>query len=178
MAETLRFEKPHAGLRDSYREMVREFVERGERLIPFPLSFPLDDFDACLAKLAACERGEGLPSGFVPHSTYWLVRNGKVVVAVSNLRHRLTDGLRVEAATSATACARRSVARVTEILRHTLLEAKALGLAEALLTCARGNTASVRTILRCGGGLRSEAYLPERGEIVQRYVIALGGSPR
>jgi predicted acetyltransferase len=180
MAQTLRFEKPHAGLQDSYRAMVRELVERGERLIPFPLSFPLDDFDAYLAQLAACERGEGLPPGFVPHSTYWLAREGKVVVAVSNLRHRLTDGLRVEGGNIGYGVRpdERGKGYATEILRHTLHEAKAVGLAEALLTCARANTASVRTILRCGGELRSEAYLPERGEIVQRYVVALDGSPR
>lgn len=180
MAETLRFEKPHAALQDSYREMVREFVEHGESLIPFTLSFPNEDFDAYLAQLAACERGEGLPAGFVAHSTFWLVRNAKVVVAVSNLRHGLTDGLRVEGGNIGYGVrpGERRKGYATGILRHTLTAAREVGLQEALLTCARANAASVRTILRCGGELRSQAYLPERGEIVQRYVIALPGSPR
>ena len=94
--------------------------------------------------------------------------------------HRLTDGLRVEGGNIGYGVRpdERGKGYATEILRHTLHEAKAVGLTEALLTCAREKTASARTILRCGGELRSEAYLPERGEIVQRCVIALQGSPR
>jgi predicted acetyltransferase len=98
MRPGLDFEEPHAGLQDSYRDLVREFREAAEPLIPFPLGFPNDDFPSFVRRLGACARGEGLPSGFVsrwnvPHSTYWLVSDG-VVVAVANLRHSLTDALR------------------------------------------------------------------------------------
>ena len=92
----LRFEEPHAELQDSYRALVREFLERAEPLVPFPLTFPNDDFAAFLARLSACSRGEGLPDGFVPHSTYWLVSDDAEVGGVSNLRHRLTEALRFE----------------------------------------------------------------------------------
>jgi hypothetical protein len=40
----LRVEEPHAGLADSYRGLVREFLNRGEPLIPFTLSFPNENF--------------------------------------------------------------------------------------------------------------------------------------
>src|ERR1700676_764268 len=89
------FEEPHLRLQDSYRDLIREFPEGGEPLIPFTLTFPNDDFPAFVARLAACARGEGLPPGFVPNSTYWLVCDG-AVVGVSNLRHALTDSLRRE----------------------------------------------------------------------------------
>ncbi len=85
---------PSESLRDSYRELIAEFEEAGESLVPFPLKFPNDDFSAFLDRLAACARGEGIPDGFVPHSTYWLVRDGVRVIGVSNLRHELTDSLR------------------------------------------------------------------------------------
>jgi predicted acetyltransferase len=180
MGEDLRFERPHAALRDSYRDLVREFAEHGEPPIPFVLTYPNDDFQAFLDRLAAAERGEGLPAGFVPHSTFWLVRNTTVVVAVSNLRHRLTDGLRVEGGNIGYGVrpGERRRGYATEILRHTLRAARDVGLDEVLLTCARANMASVRTILRCGGELRSEAYLPQRGEIVQRYAITTPGRAR
>lgn len=51
---------------------------------------------AGFARLAGCERGEGIPPGFVPHSTCWLVDDRDEVVGVANLRHRLTERLRVE----------------------------------------------------------------------------------
>lgn len=171
-----RFEKPHAGLAGSYRALVREFLDRGEDLVPFPLSFPHDDFGDFLARLADCERGLGIPEGFVPHTTYWLVDDANEVVGVSNLRHRLTDALRVEGGHIGYGVrpgARRR-GHATRLLQETLARARALGIDAALLTCARANAGSVATIRRCGGVLESEAFIPRRGEVVQRYRIALG----
>jgi predicted acetyltransferase len=171
----LEFERPHPHLQDSYRGLVREFQDRGEGLIPFPLSFPHDDFPAYVAKLRACERGEGLPDGFVPHSTYWLVCGGEVV-GLSNLRHALTEALRIEGGNigyGVRPSARRR-GHATQLLRRTCMRAREIGLTEVLLTCSKANIPSVRTIVACGGVLHSEAYLPSRGEIIQRYFIDTG----
>jgi len=172
------FEEPHAGLQDSYRSLVREFLVAGEPLVPFPLSFPCDDFQGFLARLAACARGDALPPGFVPHSTYWLVQRG-VVVGVSNLRHSLTESLRREGGNIGYGVRPSARCRglAGELLRGTLARAGAMGMSRVLLTCARGNVASARTILRHGGVLASEEFLPERGDVVQRYWINLA-TPR
>lgn len=175
MEPRLRFEEPYARFQDSYRQLVREFLERGEPLVPFTLSFEHSDFPAFLARLAACARGEGVPDGFVPHSTYWLVRDDEEVVGVSNLRHRLTDALRIEGGHigyGVRPTARR-LGFATQLLRHTLARARELGIAEALLTCARTNEASIRTILNNGGVLVSEGYVPQRNEVIRRYRITL-----
>lgn len=168
------FEEPHEGLQHSYRDLIREFRDAGEPLVPFPLSFPNEDFPEFLARLASCARGEDIPPGFVPHSTYWLVSEG-VVVGVANLRHSLTDALRREGGNIGygvrPGARRRGFAG--ELLRHTLIRARQLGLREVLLTCAKTNVASVRTILGSGGVFISEEFLPERGEVVQRYGISL-----
>jgi predicted acetyltransferase len=169
-----RFERPHAALADSYRALVAEFTARGEPLIPFPLAFDNADFDAFVAKLDDSSRGVGLPEGFVPNSTFWLVDEDEVV-GVSNLRHRLTFLLRIEGGNigyGVRPSARRR-GHATALLRHTLGEARAVGLDEALLTCDKANAASVATILRCGGKLDSEEFIAARGEVVQRYWIAL-----
>jgi predicted acetyltransferase len=169
------FEKPNAGRAASYRALVREFAERGEPPVPFPLSFAHEDFDTFLAQLAACERGEGIPEGFVPHTTYWLVDDAGEVVAVSNLRHRLNEKLRVEGGHigyGVRPSARRR-GHATELLKRTLTEARVLGVREALVTCAKENAGSVATIVNCGGRLQSEEYIEARGEIVQRYLIDL-----
>ena len=168
-----RFERPHRALAASYRGMIQEMLEAGEELIPFPLSFENGDFDAFLAKLAACERGRGIPKGFVPHTTFWLVDGGDEVVAVSNLRHGLTDKLRIEGGHigyGVRPSARRR-GHATEILRRTLGEARALGIEEALVTCAKENMGSAAAILKCGGRLNSEAFVESRGEVVSRYLI-------
>ncbi len=150
-------------------------MDRNEPLVPFPLSFPHEDFTGLLDRLAAAERGEGIPKGFVPNSTYWLIWEGESVVGVSNLRHRLTDALRREGGNIGYGIrpSARGQGFATEILRQTLSEAKALGLREVLLTCARSNEPSVRTILGNGGVLESEQFLPEREEVVQRYWITI-----
>ena len=175
METELCFEEPHAGLEDSYRSPVHEFVEHGEPLVPFPLAFANEDFLAFLDKLSACARGEGIPEGFVPHSTYWLVRDGSEVVGVSNLRHRLTQALRFEGGHIGYGV--RPTARrrgyATQILRHTLARARAMGLGEAWITCTKTNEASARTILRNGGVFVSEEYIPTQGEVFQRYRISL-----
>ena len=169
----VRFEEPHIGRADSYRAMVREFLDRGEELIPFPLSFENDDFAALVARFAACARGEGIPEGFVPHSTFWLVDAAGEVVGVSNLRHALTDRLRIEGGHigyGVRPSARRR-GHATELLRRTLGRARALGIGEALVTCSKANAGSVGTILKCGGRIQSEEYVEFRGEIVQRYLV-------
>ncbi len=172
----LRLEEPNASLRDSYRGLVREFIEAGEHIVPFPLSFPHDDFPKLLERLSACARGEGLEPGFVPHSTYWLVLDGREVVGVSNLRHRLTEKLRREGGHIGYGVRPSARGRgfATELLRQTLGRARALGLSEVLITCSKANDPSVRTILRNGGVLASEEFLPECGEVYQRYWISLG----
>src|SRR5690606_21388526 len=147
-----------AALAHSWRTLVREFLDRGEDLVPFPLAFPADDFAALLERLSGCERGEGIPRGFVPHSTYWLVDDRGEVVGVSNLRHRLTDRLRTEGGHigyGVRPSARRQ-GHATRLLRHTLAAARDLGIGSALLTCGRGNAGSAAAIRRCGGTLASE----------------------
>jgi len=164
--------RPTGALRESYLSLVADFLSNGEKLVPFVLSFDHADFEAMLARLHDCSRGVGVPPGFVAHSTYWLVHDG-AVVGVSNIRHALTPNLRREGGHIGygirPAARRRGFA--TEILRQSLDRARDLGIDEALVTCSKANVASARAILRNGGVLASEEYLPERGEIVQRWHV-------
>lgn len=175
MPAPLRLESPRRGLRDSYRGFVDEVLALGEELIPFPLRFPHDDFEALLARLHDCAQGIGIPDGFVPHTTWWLVRGASDVVGVVNLRHRLTSALVNDGGNIGygirPSARRQRLGR--EILAQGLVKARAHGLARVRLTCARKNTASARIILDNGGVLDSEGFIFERGEVVQRYWIEL-----
>lgn len=166
---------PNVALESSYVGLVREFVDRGEPLIPFPLQFPHDDFAGLVDRLAAYGRGVDLPPGFVPHSTYWLVRDGREVVGVSNLRHRLNEKLRREGGHIGYGIrpGARGQGFGTEILRRTLMRARELGLSRVLLVCDRDNEASVRTIRANGGVLESEGSAPDGSGTLQRYWIEL-----
>jgi hypothetical protein len=54
--------------------------------------------------------------------------------------------------------------------------ARVLGIEQALVTCGKANVGSARAIVHNGGVLASEEYLPDRGEIVQRWHIDTGQS--
>ncbi len=166
---------PRESLEGSHRTFVEEFRAGGERVVPWVADEPCDTFAAYVAKLDDGARGIGLQPGMVPHSTFWLIDGRGEIVAISNLRHVLTEyllrfgghigyGVRPSAR-------RRGYA--TEILRQTLREAHALGLRKLRLTCDRGNVASARTILGNGGELDGEEFLPDEQRVISRYWISL-----
>ena len=177
MAEA-RLVSPSIVHKASYRSCVAEFTARGEPFVPFPLGFAHENFEALLAQLAACAKGQGIPVGFVPHSTFWLVE-GEEVVGVSNLRHRLTDSLRVEGGHIGYGIrpSARGRGHGTRILALTLTEAAKRGIASALLTCAKANPASSAVIRANGGVLQDEAFIESRGEVVQRWWVPTGSAP-
>lgn len=160
---------------DSYRGLVSEFEDAGEPAIPFVLGFPSDDVNGLLRLLDECGRGEGPARGWVPHSTYWLIRDDTDVVGVSNLRHRLTDELLKEGGHIGYGIrpSERGRRFAGELLSRTLDRAWRMGLERVLLTCAKSNTRSVRTILSNDGILDSEEFSQERGEVEQRYWIEI-----
>ncbi|MEP7060891.1 MAG: GNAT family N-acetyltransferase [Betaproteobacteria bacterium] len=165
--------EPAGQYRVSYSSLVTELVESGEQFIPFTLGFEHNDFDALLARLRDCAQGIGLPQGFVAHSNYWLVRDGSEVVGVANIRLALTPALRREGGNIGYGIrpSARGCGMGNEILRLALMRARTLGLWEVLLTCGKDNAVSAKVIVRHGGVLESEEFLPDRGEIVQRYWI-------
>jgi predicted acetyltransferase len=171
---TLRLVSPSRDYESSYRSLVDEIKARGERPIPFPLGFPADNFGELIAALEQNAKGDGLPVGFVPNSTYWLVSQSEIV-GVSNVRHGLTPRLRNEGGNIGYGVrpSVRGRGFGVELLRQTLGKAKEIGLTKVLLTCGKNNIASVRVILANGGVFESEEYLAERKEVVQRYWIAL-----
>lgn len=154
---------------------MQEFVDRGEKLIPFALEFLSDDFDGFVKRLQEASEGRGLPEGFVPHSTYWLVRDGKQIVGVSNLRHRLTSKLEREGGNIGYGVrpSERRKGYGTLLLAKTLEKARTKELDRVLITCAKKNVGSVQMIRRNEGVFDSEEFILEREEIVQRYWIEL-----
>ena len=172
---TTRLTLPCACFRASYLSLVQEFRDKGEPFVPFPLSFPTDDFEAFLNQNQEAAAGKGLPQGFVPHTTFWLIDQEQEVVAVSNLRHRLNQHLLLEGGHIGygvrPSARRRGHAKA--ILAATLKEARARDITRCLVTCDRNNLGSARTIQSNGGRLESEIYSEARRAFIQRYWIDL-----
>ncbi len=170
-ASDLRLVAPSVAYETGYRGLVRDFGD--EPAVPFVIGFEHDDFPAFVERLTQASLGLGLPEGWAPHSTFWLVDGGEDVLAVSNMRHQLSERLRSVGGHIGYGVrpSRRREGHATAILRLTLFEAAKLGLDRALLTCAKGNAASARTILKNGGTLDSEEFVASEGQVMQRYWV-------
>ncbi len=164
--------KPTVEYEQSYQSYIRELGD-SERY-PFTLDFEFDDFPALVAQLNNFSLGIGIPDGWVPHTTFWLIEDEEIV-GVSSLRHRMTDHLKrlgghIGFGVRPSAQGR-GIAK--ELLRQTLGEASRLGIAEVLMTCLKDNVASARVIQANGGKLESEYSAPEYPGLLQRYVIPI-----
>ena len=154
---------------ESYRAFLREL--NGEQ-ISFSLSYPADDFPALVSRLKGLSNGEGLPAGWVPISVFWQIL-GHEVVGVANVRHGLSDELRVFGGHIGYTIrpSRRRQGLGTSILRLALNEAFQLGIQDVLVTCGKDNVASARVIIGNGGVLDSESFVERQEAIIQRYWV-------
>ncbi|MDO9027002.1 MAG: GNAT family N-acetyltransferase, partial [bacterium] len=155
---------------DQYIDFMEDWKSTGELLVPFVLAMDYSNFQEYIQKLKNYSLGIGLPVGFVPHSTFWLVSDAKII-GVSNLRHSLTDKLLKADGNIGYGIrpSERKKGYATILLQLTLDKARAIGLSKVLLTCDKDNIGSVKTILNNKGVLDSEEEI--NGKPHQRYWI-------
>lgn len=167
-------ESPSEARKESYLSLIAEFLEQGEPLIPFPLSFANIDFPALIREMENCAKGIGIPEGFVAHETLWLVDEDEVV-AVSNLRFHLTERLKKDGGHIGygvrPSARRRGYATI--LLAETLKKAKERGISKALVTCNKSNLASAKTIIKNGGVIDSEELMEGHDDVMQKYWIEI-----
>ncbi len=93
MREDLRLINPTESLQKEYLEMVIEWNQSGEDLIPWSLNCDTTNFSLMVSNLNGYRKGIDLPEGFVECSTYWLInKDGKLLGAI-DIRHKLNDFL-------------------------------------------------------------------------------------
>lgn len=176
--DNLALVEPARPLREAYMDFHREFARAGEKDIHgkgAKFTGRDEDFDDFVDRLGAFARGEGLREGWVPGSTWWLMRGGRVVGTV-NLRHELNDSLRDYGGHIGYSIrpSERGKGYATRMLAMTLDKARDLGLDRVLLTCDADNVASARVMEKNGGVLDSESYSPRSRGVQRRYWIELG----
>jgi predicted acetyltransferase len=172
---TIRLLLPCHDYEQSYREYIAELGT--EERYPFTLDFEYSDFSTLLKRIDDFANGINIPEGYVPSSTYWLIK-GQELIGVSNLRLHLNDRIRhcgghigLGIRPSYRGCGLGS-----RLLALTVNEARKKDISEIHIHCYKNNEASARMIIRNGGELDSEIAYGNHAEVVQRYVLFAGNT--
>src|SRR5689334_1270771 len=92
----LRLIKPTAKLENQYSDMIQDWIDSGDELVPFILKCDFNNFQKFIEQLIEFEKGINIPESFVSHSTFWMINDNDKILGVVNIRHDLTDNLRKE----------------------------------------------------------------------------------
>ena len=151
--EQLKLIAPTAELETEHKEMLNEWLQTGERLVPFTLQYDTYDFEKYIARLNDCKNGIGLPKTFVPSSTFWLTNVKNKIIGTVDIRHQLNANLFIEGGHIGYGIrpSERKKGYATKILELSLLEAKRLHISKILITCDKSNDASKKAILKNNG---------------------------
>ena len=170
---------PDAKYKTSFLQALDEYLK--ETVLPSTQDlFLLDkkslekDFTTYVNKLIDESHGKNLPSGYVSHTSYWLIDNNECIGRV-DIRHVLNEHLlRIGGHIGYDICpAKRNQGYGKELLKLALLKAKELGLTKVLITCDETNIPSKKIIEANGGvfenSVEQGAGLPKK----LRYWISL-----
>ncbi|MDO3413401.1 GNAT family N-acetyltransferase [Saccharibacillus sp. CPCC 101409] len=168
----LKLVKPQMELKDEYLSFYQEWIESGEDMVPWVISKDPSDFQSMLKSLSDNEQGYGLPEGWVPDSTYWLVNQDNKVLGAVNIRHRLTEYLNNAGGHIGYGICptQRKKGYATILLELALKEARKLGISEVLVVCDAVNIASEKTIIK-NGGTPDADFIEDDGNVIKRYWI-------
>ncbi|GGB38488.1 acetyltransferase [Lentibacillus populi] len=171
MTNGVRLIQPTVDFKAAYLDFHDEWVKSGETMIPWVIEKDPTDFAAMVQSLLEAALGIGLPDGWVPDSTYWLVKDDNLIGAV-NIRHALTEKLRNEGGHIGYGIrpSERRKGYATRLLALALEEAKRLGINEVLVVCNETNTASRKTIVN-NGGKQAANYTDKAGNVINRFWI-------
>jgi predicted acetyltransferase len=130
------------------------------------------DFESFVAKERGFARGENLPEGWVPHTTLWLVDDGRYIGTV-DIRHNLTKSLEDYGGHIGYDIrpSERGKGYGSTILALALPKARELGITRVRIMCDENNTASRKVIEKNGGVFEDKGVNPENGIATLRFWI-------
>lgn len=163
--------EPSADFSKSFAQALKEFEASGIRGF-WNTGISFEDIDSYIRVVKQYSKGEGLPEGWVPSTTFWLIDNGEFVAHL-NVRHSLNDYLRKVGGNIGYAVrpSRQKMGYGSKILELALPKVRELGILRPLVTCDESNVASRKIIEKNGGVLRDSVDVD--GEKVLHYEIDL-----
>jgi len=161
--------------------MEEQFMEFCEALKPedtqgrWLFEYKGEPFDVLVEKLQDWKQGRQLPEGWVPCSTFYLVKDDGKIVGKSSFRHQLNEFLKTIGGHIGYIIRpdERWKGYGNEILRLTLNKARELGLTKVLVTCDEDNIASAKIIEKNGGKLEDTYQENKIAVPKRRYWIKL-----
>lgn len=81
--------EPSKDYKDKFKEMVQDYEKYGEIEKFNMYKEALEDFDNYIRNLIDNSDGIGLPEGWVPCNTYWLINNYDKILGVIRIRKEL-----------------------------------------------------------------------------------------
>jgi predicted acetyltransferase len=171
--ESIRLLEPTEKFRNEFLSMLDELHQTGENLASAELA--RTDFDAYVRRLHEQSQGHDLPAGYVPVSTFWLVKDNQIILGESQLRHSLTPALEAYWGHIGYLIrpSQRQKGYGTLISKLSLDKARGLGIQRARVICDTDNIASACIIERNGGTLSSYSIDPKDGKRTSQYWIEL-----
>ena len=176
MVENVRLIQPTVFLEREYLDFYDEWKLGGEDMIPWVIKKDPTHFPEMVQSLLDAEKGEKLPEGWVPDSTYWLVSESNRILGVVNIRHSLTVQLSQNGGHIGYGIrpSERRKGYAGKMLSLSLGKAHSIGIDHALIVCDAWNEASKRTILRANG-VKDEDFVEEDGNVILRYWVKTQG---
>ncbi len=174
--ENLRLIEPCVELEAEFMALVQEFVAAGDyQRWGYELVIENGDFGKYVQNRLDWKKGKNLPEGWVPASTFWLIRGDSTILGTSSLRHKLNEHLRNIGGHIGFNIrpSERQKGYGTAILALMLEKARELGLKRVLVTCDDNNIGSAKIIEKNGGILEDKYCDDELEQPTRRYWIEL-----
>lgn len=162
---------PTKEFEQSWKEALAEFQAEGRKGFWNWEKEPTD-LEEYILLTSQNSRGENVPDGWVPSSTFWLIDDGEFI-GHTNIRHSLNDFLKQIGGHIGYYIrpSARGKGYGTKILELALIEAKKIGIKKALVSCNEDNLASRKVIEKNNGKLLEKAL--NNGEPILKFSIEL-----